>query len=125
MEASSKADREHVSQAVYLGQPGQLCAIVLQRLDRVGAWQVQWHRKGGHLYTPSWLRHFLHANVLDVMSRQPLQEHFLLLGEFDDCALLSIQGRDEFKDPIGEPLGTVLGVDPVVIGLQRGYVWLI
>ena len=65
---------------------------------------------------------FLDANVLDVMRRQPFQEHFLLLGEFDDRALLPIQGRDEFKDPVGEPLRTVRSVDPVVVGLQRRYV---
>src|SRR5262245_34175593 len=57
--------------------------------------------------------------MLDMMSRQPLQEHFLLLGEFDDRTLLSIQGGGKFKDAICKPLGTMRGVDPVVVGLQR------
>src|SRR5262244_3166829 len=75
------------------------------------------------MMVPLW--HFLYANVLDVMRCQPFQEHFLLLGEFDDRALLPIQGRDEFKDPIGEPLRAMLSVDPVVVGLQRWHVWRI
>src|SRR5512145_2106892 len=61
-----KADREHGSQAVCLGQTGRLFAIVLQRLDPVGVWRMEWHRKGASLYTLPRLRHFLHANVLDV-----------------------------------------------------------
>ena len=66
------------------------------------------------------LWHFLYTNVLDVMGRQPFQEHFLLLGELNDRMLLSIQGGDEFKDTIGEPLRAMLGVDPVVMGCSGG-----
>lgn len=86
---------------------------------------MQWHSKVSNLHIPSSLCHFLHANVLDMVSRQPFQEHFLLLGELNDRVLLSIQGRDEFKDTIREPLHAMLGVDPVVIGLQRRHVRLI
>src|SRR4029450_9687494 len=60
-----------------------------------------------------------------MMGRQPFQEHFLLLRELNDRMLLSIQGRDEFKDTIREPLRAMLGIDPVVIGLQRRHVRLI
>src|SRR5215475_4797645 len=86
---------------------------------------MEWHSRVAHLHTPSSLWHFLHANVLDMMGRQPFQEHFLLLGELNDRMLLSIQGRDEFKDTIREPLRAMLGIDPVVIGLQRRHVRLI
>src|SRR5262245_26167338 len=60
-----------------------------------------------------------------MMGRQPFQEYFLLLGELNNCMLLSIQGRDEFKDTIREPLRAMLGIDPVVIGLQRRHMRLI
>src|SRR5215831_8451865 len=83
------------------------------------------HGEVTNLHTSSLLWHFLHANMLNIMRRQPLHEHFLFLGEFDDRGMLLIQRRDEFKDAIRKPLATVLGVDPVVVGLQRRYVRLV
>src|SRR5215467_10441064 len=87
IEAYAEAARKHRPEAVCLGQIGRLGF------------------------------NFLHANMLDVMGRQPLHEHFLFLREFDDRALLSIQRGDEFKDAISTPLGAVLSVNPVVVGL--------
>ena len=91
-----------------------------------GASQAAWACLPARVRSPTvsfW--HFLHTQVLDVMGRQPFQEHFLLLGKFDDGALLAVEGRDQFKDPIRKPLRAVLSVDPVVVGLQRRYVRLV
>ena len=69
-----------------------------ERVSQVACRRMQQHSLIPNLHTAA-LRHFLHANVLDMMVGQPLQEYFLLLVKFDDRALFTIEGETSSKTP--------------------------